>query len=104
MSNMGGVRANKVETTGINAADSRSQINQRHFLGDFSPCWLASTPVQFKERKPMRNFRVMMAVAILACVGVGCEQEAPKKAPEQKSDLGAPANPNTATSDTSKKP
>ena len=52
----------------------------------------------------MRNFRVMMAVAILACVGVGCEQEAPKKPPEQKSDLGAPANPNTATSDTSKKP
>jgi len=51
----------------------------------------------------MRIFRAMMAVAILACVGVGCEQEAPKKPPEQKSDLGAPANPNTATSDTSKK-
>jgi hypothetical protein len=51
----------------------------------------------------MRIFRAMLAVAILACVGIGCEQETPKKAPEGKSDLGAPANPNTATSDTTKK-
>lgn len=48
----------------------------------------------------MRIFRAMMAVAILACLGLGCEQEAPKKPPEQKSDLGAPASPKTATKDT----
>jgi hypothetical protein len=51
----------------------------------------------------MRIFRAIMAVAILACVGIGCEQEAaPKKPPEQKSDLGAPASPKAATPDTKK--
>jgi hypothetical protein len=50
----------------------------------------------------MRIFRAMMAVAMLACVGVGCEGEAPKKPPEQKSNLGAPADPKSATSDTKK--
>jgi hypothetical protein len=55
-----------------------------------------------RRESPMRIFRAMMAVAMLACVGVGCEQEAPKKPPEQKSNLGAPADPKSATSDTKK--
>jgi hypothetical protein len=50
----------------------------------------------------MRIFRAMMAVAMLACFAIGCEQEAPKKAPEQKSNLGAPADPKGATSETKK--
>ena len=51
----------------------------------------------------MRLFRAIMAVAVLAGISVGCEGEAPKKPPEQKSDLGAPANPKSATTDTTKK-
>ncbi len=46
----------------------------------------------------MRIFRAMMAVAMLACFAIGCEQEATKKPPEQKSDLGTPASPSSATS------
>ena len=38
----------------------------------------------------MRTFRALMAVAMLGSFAIGCEQEAPKKAPEQKApDLGA---------------
>ena len=52
----------------------------------------------------MRTFRALMAVAMLGSFAIGCEQEAPKKAPEQKApDLGAPASPSSATSDTKKK-
>ncbi|HUE12647.1 MAG TPA: hypothetical protein VMR25_00665 [Planctomycetaceae bacterium] len=45
----------------------------------------------------MRKFRTLLAVLTLAGFVVGCESEAPKKAPEQKSDLGTPASPKTAT-------
>jgi hypothetical protein len=51
----------------------------------------------------MRTFRTFLAVAMLASFAIGCEQEAPKKAPEQKSDLGAPASPDTATTPATKK-
>jgi hypothetical protein len=51
----------------------------------------------------MRTFRAILAVAMLGCFAIGCEQEAPKKTPEQKpADLGAPASPTSATSDTKK--
>jgi hypothetical protein len=50
-----------------------------------------------KETRTMRKFRTLLAVLTLAGFAVGCESEAPKKPPEQKSDLGTPASPKTAT-------
>jgi hypothetical protein len=44
----------------------------------------------------MRKFRALMAGLTLATFVVGCEGEAPKKPPEQKSELGAPAPPKSA--------
>jgi hypothetical protein len=49
------------------------------------------------EISTMHKFRAILAIATLATFAIGCEQEAPKKPPEQKSDLGAPASPDTAT-------
>jgi len=46
----------------------------------------------------MRKFRALLAILTLATFAVGCEGEAAKKPPEQKSDLGAPASPKSATS------
>lgn len=45
----------------------------------------------------MRQIRALLAILTLATFALGCEGEAPKKAPEQKQDLGAPASPSTAT-------
>lgn len=44
----------------------------------------------------MRKTRALLAILTLAAFAIGCESEAPKKAPEQPSDLGAPAEPNGA--------
>jgi hypothetical protein len=45
----------------------------------------------------MRKFRALLAIVTLAGFTIGCENEAPKKVPDQNSDLGTPASPNTAT-------
>jgi hypothetical protein len=45
----------------------------------------------------MRKFRALLAILTLATFAVGCEDESAKKLPEQKSDLGAPASPKSAT-------
>jgi hypothetical protein len=50
-----------------------------------------------KETEIMRQIRALLAILTLATFALGCEGEAPKKAPEQKQDLGAPASPSTAT-------
>lgn len=44
----------------------------------------------------MHKLRALLAVVMLLGFAVGCEQETPKKVPEQKSDLGAPASPDAA--------
>jgi hypothetical protein len=55
-----------------------------------------------KEKRIMRKLTAVLAITLtvagFAMSGCG-ESEAPKKAPEQKSDLGAPASPSPAKTD-----
>jgi hypothetical protein len=54
----------------------------------------------------MRKMNAILCIT-LAAVGfvmTGCESEAPKKPPEQKSDLGAPASPAPAKTTPGTKP
>jgi hypothetical protein len=60
-----------------------------------------------KEKKIMRKLTAVLAITLtvagFAMSGCG-ESEAPKKAPEQKSDLGAPASPGPAKTGAPTKP
>jgi hypothetical protein len=52
----------------------------------------------------MRKVSALLAftLALGGFALVGCESEAPKKPPEQKSDLGAPASPSSAKTSSAK--
>jgi hypothetical protein len=52
----------------------------------------------------VKKTRAFLALVILAAFAVGCESEAPKKPPEQSSDLGTPASPSSATDNPATKP
>jgi hypothetical protein len=54
-------------------------------------------------RKLTAVLAITLTVAGFAMSGCG-DSEAPKKAPEQKSDLGAPASPGPAKTDAPAKP
>ena len=49
----------------------------------------------------MRKITAMLAISLTVAgfAMSGCESEAPKKAPEQKADLGAPSSPGPAKTD-----